>query len=163
MNWVDFVIIGLISISALVGLARGLIREVLSVAVWASALLLAWIYFPKLEGHLAPWMDAGTIRMAAAFLILVLVVLVVGTLIGHLLTLLVEKTGLTGTDRLLGGLFGAVRGALLIAMSVFLAALTPLPDDDWWKGSAFIDRFQVLAQSVLSEVPPRLVERVKRL
>ena len=163
MTWVDFAIVGIIAVSALVGLARGLIREVLSLAVWASALLLAWIYFPKLEGHLATWMAAGTVRQAVAFLMLVLIVLVIGTLIGHLVTVLVERTGLTGTDRLLGGFFGALRGALLIAMSVFLAALTPLPEDDWWQGSAFIGRFQVLAERVLSEVPPGLVERVKSI
>lgn len=163
MNWVDSIILAVIALSVLVGLARGLVREVLSLAMWACALLVARFYFPRLQPLLAEWIASESIRMAAAFLIIVLVVLVVGTLIGHLVTRLVDRSGLTGTDRLLGGLFGAVRGGLLIAMAVFLAALTPLPEDAWWQDSALVGRFQALAEQVLGEVPPRVVERVKSL
>lgn len=163
MIWVDFVIIALVGFSALIGLARGLIREVLSLVIWLSALLVAWIYYPQLQPHLAPWISTTSVRMAGAFLVLVLAVLVVGTLLGHLLTTLVEKTGLSGTDRLLGLLFGAARGALLTAMVVFLAALTPVPEDPWWKDSVLIGRFQVLAEQVLAQMPPELIERVKSL
>jgi membrane protein required for colicin V production len=163
VNWVDSILLGVIALSILVGLARGLVREVLSLAMWACALLVAWFQYPRLQPLLAEWIASESIRMAAAFLIIVLLVLVVGTLIGHLVARLVERGGLTGTDRLLGGLFGAVRGGLLIAMAVFLAALTPLPEDVWWEGSALIGRFQVLAEQVLGEVPPEVVERVKKL
>jgi membrane protein required for colicin V production len=163
MNWIDIAIVGLILVSVLVGLARGLVREVLSLAIWACALLVAWLYHPRLLVLFESWTESGSVRLAASFAILVFIVLIIGTLVGHVLTTLVEKTGLTGTDRLLGGLFGALRGGLLIAMSVFLAALTPLPEDAWWKESAFIGRFQVLAEQVLNEVPPGLVERVKQL
>jgi membrane protein required for colicin V production len=163
MNWADFVILGLIAVSALIGLARGLVREVLSLVIWASALLVAWVYFSKLEVYLESWIAAGTVRMAAAFVVLLVLVLLAGVLIGHLFSVLVERSGLTGTDRLLGGLFGAVRGGLIVAMAVFLAALTPLPEDGWWKEAALIGRFQVLAERVLGEVPPGIIERVKQL
>jgi membrane protein required for colicin V production len=163
VNWVDSILLAVIALSMLVGLARGLVREVLALAMWACALLVAWFYFPRLQPLLGGWIASESVRMAAAFLILALVVLALGTLIGHLVTKLVERSGLTGTDRMLGGLFGAVRGGLLIAMAVFLAALTPLPEDVWWQDSALIGRFQVLAEQVLGGVPAQVVARVKSL
>ena len=163
MIWVDYVIVGIIALSALIGFVRGLVREVISLAIWVGALLVAWLYFRDLEVHLTPWISTSSLRLGAAFLILVLVVLILGTIVGHLFTLVVDMAGLTGTDRMLGLVFGGARGGLLVAMVVFLAALTPLPEDPWWGDSLLIGRFQTLADVVLSEVPPDLVDQVKRL
>ncbi|MEA3275346.1 MAG: CvpA family protein [Pseudomonadota bacterium] len=163
MTWVDYVIIGVIVLSALIGLARGFIREVLSLAVWLGAVFIAWVYFGELSVHLAPWISTPSVRLGAAFLILVFAVLIVGAIIGHLLTYLVEKTGLTGTDRVLGVVFGGARGAVLVAMLVFLGALTPLPEDSWWEESMLIGRFQVLAERILGEIPPDIVEKLKQI
>lgn len=163
MNWIDYAIIAIVVVSATIGLARGLIRELFSLVVWACALMVAWYFYPQVQGHLEPWIPVDAIRLAAAFLILVFAVLLVGTPLGYLLTRLVEKTGLTGTDRMLGGLFGAARGALLIAMAVFLGALTPLPEATWWQGSGLIGRFQVLGTRVLDAVPAEVADRIKQL
>lgn len=163
MIWVDLAIIGIILLSALIGFSRGLIREMLSVVIWLGAVFLAWIYYRELAGHLSPWIPTLSIRLGTAFLILVFAVLILGAIFGHLVTLLVEKTGLTGTDRLLGVVFGGVRGAILVAMVVFLGALTPLPEDTWWKDSMLIGRFQSLADRILGEIPPEVVDRLKGL
>ena len=79
------------------------------------------------------------------------------------MSLLVRKARLTGTDRAMGLVFGMARGAILVAMLVFLAALTPLPEDDWWQASSLIGRFQVLAEHVLDQVPPAAVDKLKSL
>jgi membrane protein required for colicin V production len=163
MIWIDLIIIAVIGLSALIGFARGLIREVLSLAIWIGAILVAWIYHRELATHLIAWISTPSVRLGAAFLILVFAVLIAGSIVGHLLTTLVEKTGLTGTDRLFGVVFGGVRGALLVAMLVFLGALTPLPDDPWWGQSVLIGRFQALAERILDEVPQDVVDRVKSL
>ena len=84
-------------------------------------------------------------------------------IIGYLLSALVERTGLTGTDRLLGAVFGAGRGVILVAMLVFLAALTPLQQDPWWKQSALVGRFQVLAEQLLGQIPSETVNKLKNL
>lgn len=60
-------------------------------------------------------------------------------------------------------LFGGARGAVLMAMIVFLGALTPVQDDPWWDESTLIGRFQVLAELIFSEIPPPVVDRVKSL
>jgi membrane protein required for colicin V production len=163
MVWVDFVIVGIIALSALIGFTRGLVREVLSFAIWLGAVFVAWIFYEELSAYLTDWIANPSIRLGAAFLILVFVVLILGAIFGHLLSILVEKTGLTGTDRLLGVVFGGARGAILVAMLVFLGALTPLPEDDWWKNSILIGRFQVLAERILEEIPPEAMDRLKNL
>lgn len=163
MIWVDYVIIGIIALSALIGFARGLVREVISLAVWVAALLAAWLFYEPLAAQLTPWISTPSLRIAAAVLMLVFGVLIVGALIGYLLSLLVDKTGLTGTDRLLGIVFGAARGAVLVALLVFLASLTPLTQDPWWSESQLLDQFKVLADWMLAQVPPELTERIKSI
>lgn len=163
MAWVDLAIVGIIALSALVGFTRGLLREVLSFVVWLGAVFVAWTFHKELALELTRWISSPSIRLGAAFLILVFAVLVLGAILGHLLSLVVDKTGLTGTDRVLGVVFGAARGAVLVAMLVFLGALTPLPEDDWWQGSAFIGRFQVLAERILDQIPPEAMDKLKNL
>lgn len=163
MIWVDYVIIGLIALSALIGFSRGLVREVLSLVMWLGAGFIAWTFHKALAVELTPWISTPSVRLGAAFLMLVFAVLILGAILGHLLGVLVEKTGLTGTDRMLGVVFGTARGALLVAMVVFLAAFTPLPEDPWWQESRLIGRFQVLAEQILEQVPADLIERLKEV
>jgi membrane protein required for colicin V production len=163
MIWVDYVIIAVIALSALIGLARGLIREVLSLLIWVAAAGVAWLFHRTLADQLTPWLSTPTVRIGVAFVILVFVVLILGAILGQLLTTLIDKTGLTGTDRLLGVLFGAARGAVLVAVLVYLAALTPMAEDPWWTESELIGHFQTLADRLLVLIPPEVVAKVKSL
>lgn len=163
MNWADFIIIGVIAVSALIGIARGLIREVLSLAVWIGAVVVAWFFHKDLAFQLEPHISTPGVRLAVAFVIIVLGILFVGAIAGWLLSTLVEKTGLTGTDRFLGVVFGAARGAVLVAMLVFLAALTPIPDEAWWQQSQLIGHFQTLAEWILSLIPPELQDKIQSI
>jgi membrane protein required for colicin V production len=163
MIWVDYVIIGIIALSAIIGLARGLIREVLALAVWIVAAFAAWMFYVPVAAQLEPWIATPSIRMAAAVVILVLGVLVIGAIVAYLLSVLVDKTGLTGTDRLLGMVFGAGRGAVLVALLVFLATLTPVAEDPWWSQSRLLPRFQLLADLMLDMIPPDVTERIRAI
>jgi len=163
MIWVDYVIIAIIALSALIGLARGLIREVISLAVWAAALLAAWFFYEPVSVQLTPWISTPSVRIGVAVLMIVFGVLIAGAIVGYLLATLVDKTGLTGTDRLLGVVFGAARGAVLVALVVFLASLTPLTEDPWWDESQLLDQFKILADWMLEQVPPDVAERIKAL
>ena len=157
MTWVDYVIIGIIGLSALISLVRGFVRETVSLLVWVLAFAIAWTYFRELSVQLTPWVDAASVRLALAFAILLLVVLLLGGIVGFLIGHLVDKTGLSGTDRLLGVLFGAARGAVLVAVLVLLAGLTPFPQDPWWRESQLIVHFQRLSVWLLSLLPPDAV------
>lgn len=163
MNWVDYAILGVILLSALVGVARGLVREALSLGVWIAAILIAWLYHRQVADLLVPYLSQPTVRMVAAFIALVLFTLLVGALLGAALSALVDRAGLSGLDRALGLVFGAARGVVIVAMVVFLAALTPMPDDPWWKESSSIGRFQSVANWLVSLVPEELRARIKEL
>jgi membrane protein required for colicin V production len=161
--WVDFVIIGIIALSALIGFARGLIREVISLAVWGVALAAAWLFYQPVADALAPWIGTPSLRLGSAVLLIVVGVLIAGALVAWLLSILIEKTGLSGTDRLLGVVFGGARGAVLVALLVFLLALTPISEDPWWGQSKLIGQFELLADMILSMVPPEITDRVKSI
>lgn len=163
MNGVDYVIIAIIAISALVGLARGLVREILSLGVWIAALVIAWIFHRDLADLLVTQLSQPSLRIAVAFAALVFVVLLVGAILGAILSAFVEKAGLTGLDRLLGMLFGTARGAVIVAMAVFLVALTPLPQDVWWQESQLIGGFQATANRMLALVPEGIQTRLRQL
>jgi membrane protein required for colicin V production len=163
MIWVDYVIIGIIALSAIIGLARGLIREVLALGVWIAALLAAWFFYRPVAAQLTPWLETPSLRMGAAVVLIVIGVLVAGAIIGWVLSLLVEKTGLTGTDRLLGMVFGAGRGAVVVALLVFLASLTPVVEDAWWSQSELLPRFQLLADAMLDLVPPDVTQKIRSI
>jgi len=163
MIWVDYVIIGIIALSAIIGLARGLIREVIALAVWVLAVLAAWMFYVPVAEQLTPWIATPSVRLGAAVLLLILGVLIAGALVAYLLSVLVDKTGLTGTDRLLGMVFGAGRGAVLVALLVFLGTLTPIASDPWWTESSLLPKFQLLADLMLDMIPPDLTDRIKAI
>lgn len=163
MNWVDIAILVVILLSALVGLARGLVREVLSLGVWLVALAVGYFYYKGVAEWLTAYIDQPNVRLALAFVGIVLVVLVLGSILSALLSALIHRTGLTGVDRVLGLVFGTGRGIVLVAMAVFLGALTPMVDEPWWRESKTIVQFQHAANWLLSLVPPGLQEQLKRV
>jgi len=160
MIWVDFAIIGVIAISALIGLIRGLIKEAFSLVTWAAAGWIAFTYGRELSVVLTPYIELPSARIAAAFISLFVVTLIVGAIINYLLSELVKKTGLTGTDRFAGMLFGIARGALVVAVLVMLAGLTPLPEDGWWKESQLIPPFEQFAVWLREHLPDDIASQL---
>lgn len=153
MIWVDYAILGLIFISLVIGLFRGLIREAFSLITWVIAIWVGLSFSREFSGFLEPVISYPSARIAAAFAVLFLVTLILGSIISYLLGELVKKTGLTGTDRFAGMLFGIARGMVVVAVLVMLAGLTPLPEDSWWKQSKLIPPFQSLAVWLRDKVP----------
>jgi membrane protein required for colicin V production len=101
--------------------------------------------------------------MGIAFALLFVLVLIAGGILGVLANRAVRGTGLTGTDRSLGVIFGLLRGALLVALLVFLASLTPLPEEPWWEQSRLVPEFQRLVAWLLEQVPQSLQKRLRGL
>jgi membrane protein required for colicin V production len=160
VTWPDYAILVIIALSSLVGVLRGFIKEVFSLAVWAAAFLVAWHF----SGDVAEWMsDAVTLpsaRLAMGFAGLFVAVLLVGGLANYLLGKLVATTGLSGTDRLLGGVFGAARGLVLVVAVLLVSGFTPLPADPWWKESATIERMMPLVEWGAGFLPESVSEHL---
>lgn len=143
MNLADGIILFVIAISALLSIRRGFTREAFSLATWVAAFLVARLFGPGLEVMLEPSIETPSARLATAFGILFAATLVVGALINHLLGEVVRVTGLTSTDRLLGMVFGAVRGVVLVIVMVALGRGL-FAEDPWWRDSALVTQFAMM-------------------
>jgi len=158
VEYSDFVVLGIIAISILVGAIRGFIKEAFSLAVWAAAFLVAFQYSGTLALQLESHIELPSARTALAFSGLFLVVLLIGGLLTFLVGKLVEKTGLSGSDRLLGGVFGGIRGLVLVIALMLVAGLTPVPQDPWWKTSRSIQSLLPLAEWSAQFLPDYILE-----
>jgi len=156
MIWVDYAIACLVTVSAVIGLLRGFIKEAFALATWVVAIGVGMHYSRDFAVLLQTAISYPSARIAAAFGILFFMTLILGALISFILNHLIEKTGLTGSDRLLGMLFGVVRGAVLVSVLVMLGGITPLPEDPWWKQSLMIPPFQSLAVWLKDHIPSAL-------
>ena len=141
LNVFDWILVAIIAVSSVFGLLRGFIKELLSLASWVSAFFIARLFSFKLSNFMVEWIDQPQFRVIAAFVILFAATLVVGALINNVFSRLVSATGLTGTDRLFGMVFGIVRGGLLVVVMVSLLSLTPISNDQWWQSSLIIPHF----------------------
>jgi len=157
MNWADIAILSIIGISALISLFRGFVREVLSLVAWVAAFWIAFAFTERGAAYLMDYISLPSARYVVAFVVLLVVSLLVIGIINHLIAKLVDKTGLTGTDRMLGVVFGIVRGIAVVGVIVFLAGLTPVPRDPWWSESVLMVHFQELALIAISFLPPDLI------
>ena len=158
MQYADYIVLAIIAISILVGAIRGFVKEAFSLAVWAAAFLVAFQYSGALAIHLEDHIALPSARTSLAFAGLFLSVLLVGGLLTFLVGKLVEKTGLSGTDRLLGGIFGGIRGVALVLAVMLFAGLTPIPQDPWWQQSRAIQSLMPLAEWCTGYLPEYILE-----
>jgi membrane protein required for colicin V production len=161
MSWLDLVIVVIIVLSALISVVRGFVKETISLITWIVAGILAFRYFAPLAGMLEPYVSAPTIRNITAFAVLFVSTLVIGAIINFIMSQLVDRTGLGGTDKALGVLFGAARGVLIVTMIVLLASLTPMPEASWWQDSAMMGFFEQLAEWLKGIIPDNAAESFK--
>lgn len=144
MNWADWTILSIIAISSLLSLKRGFVREALSLVTWISAFIVARLFSQSLSVLIEPFIETPSVRLVAAFAILFIATLVVGVMINKLIGALVEATGLSATDRILGIGFGAARGGLIIVAIVALIGMSPAVDDRWFQESQLIPHFVLM-------------------
>ncbi len=161
MIWVDFFILGVILLSGLLSLWRGFVKEALSLLTWIAAPMIAILFYEDFAPWFERWVSVPSARLALAFGILLVLVLILGGLVNYLVGQLVSKTGLTGTDRALGIVFGIARGVMVVGVLVLLAGLTQVPQDPWWKESIFLKHFVDLALWMRSFLPTDIAANIQ--
>jgi membrane protein required for colicin V production len=146
MVWIDYAILAVVGISTLISLVRGFVKEAVSLVIWISAFFIASQFYVNLSSLLTSIPDQ-TLRNAAAIAILFITTLILGALVNYLIGQLVSKTGLSGTDRVLGLVFGALRGVLISsAVLFFIDAFTPASSTIWWTNSQLIPEFTLIVE-----------------
>ncbi|QEY15565.1 CvpA family protein [Cellvibrio sp. KY-GH-1] len=143
MNWADWAIIGIFSLSCFIGLIRGFVREALSLVIWIAAVLVARVFGARLETLLVDHIETPSVRLMTAYAVLFISTLLLGAMVSYLIGALVRATGLSGTDRVLGMVFGAARAFIIVmAILILLPGFIPVNEDDWWKQAQLIPHFQ---------------------
>ena len=131
---VDYFVLVILLISALIGISRGLFKEVLALASWFIAAWVAYRYSDYLANEwLSTFQLEEMLRLGVSFLVLFVLTLIVCGLLGGLVQKLLLSAGLSLTDRFLGLIFGLIRGSLIVVIFATLAALTPLPQSIAWQ------------------------------
>jgi membrane protein required for colicin V production len=139
MTPVDYILIAIVVISMIFGAIRGFLRESVALLGWLVGLWLAWRYAPALQPYLGGTLEGTELQVWVARLILLLAAVIAAWLVGGLLGYLVQRSGLTlGLDRILGALFGLVRGAVIVGFAVMLADAARMDGETWWKSSKLI-------------------------
>lgn len=150
--------LAVIAISAIIGLLRGFIREVLSLVAYLAAFVAAIWWGPTVSSWLTVLLENGLLRTVSAYAAVFIIALLAVGLLNMALGALIDRTGLTPADHGLGALFGTLRGLVLALALVGLAGYTQLPAEPWWReartSAALVKGFQQLK----GLLPPSVAE-----
>ena len=135
LGWVDIALLAVFGLSVLIGLWRGFVFEIVSLLGWLVAFIIANSAGPFLAGYI-PLGDDPQVRLWGAYIAVFVVILLTCTLLARMLRALVSATPLSFIDHLLGGLFGMVRGALILVVAATVVTLVPAAANSTaWKAS----------------------------
>jgi membrane protein required for colicin V production len=148
----DWAIIAVLAISTLMSLRRGFLKEALSLGTWIAAFVVARQFHGPMDQLLETQIVDSLMRSIAAFAVLFVGTLLVGAALGFLLGALINATGLSSTDRVLGMVFGFARGALIVTVVIGLLNLTPLVNDSWYTNASLVPHFETVAQWALEQL-----------
>lgn len=139
MTPVDYILAAIMLVSLLFGAIRGFLRESIALLGWLVGLWLAWRYAGLVQPYLGGVLEGTELQVWVARALLLLAVVITSWLLGSLLSWLVQRSGLTLTvDRVLGGVFGVVRGAVIVGFAVMLGQAAELRGEAWWQGSLLL-------------------------
>ena len=148
----DWIIIAVLALSTLMSLRRGFVREALSLGTWIAAFVIARQFHEPMFQLLEAQITDVLMRSIAAFAVLFSGTLLLGATLSFLLGALINATGVSSTDRLLGMVFGFARGALIVTVVIGLLNLTPLINDSWYTDASLTSHFETVAQWALEQL-----------
>lgn len=158
MTEFDFALMAILLVSLLLGLWRGFIHEVLSLLGWPIAFLLSNMYADRLA-RLIP-VTKDMLRITVVYALIFAAVLIVWGVLVMLFTRLLKAMGSGWSDRLLGGLFGVLRGGLVVLVLVWLAGMTAIPEQLFWRDAQMSKTVEDVALLVKTWLPDNIAQRV---
>ena len=160
MTLFDFIVLGVVAASLVLGFVRGAVHEVFSLGSWIGAFLIARAYSPAVSVYLGA-LESPTLRLLASFVVLFLISLALFMLLTWALSQLVKSLGLGPVDRALGLAIGTLRGGMVVVLLVLVAGLTPLPTEKFWRTAMLSPPLEAAAREVLPYMPEAFRTRVR--
>ncbi len=160
MTIFDYLVLLVLGASVVISLMRGLVREVLSLVGWVAAFVVANAYAATLGQMLPPAVPGEVLRLILAFIALFIATRLLTGLLAKALSAVLEAGGLSWADRLLGVVFGMLRGLLIVLTVVILAGMTSLPQQAFWREARLSPYAETLAHSVKPLLPAALAQHV---
>lgn len=154
----DIVIVLVVVISVIVGFVRGFVKEAISIA---SLLIAIWaaMYFGPAAGELVgSWLSSKELQAWFGRIVVFIIVLTIGGLVGWAISKMVRLSILSGTDRILGMIFGFCRGALVVGVMVIVGQFAGFDNDDWWQDSKLMPYGEFVADW-LKEMGPKGLDK----
>ena len=161
MTLLDYGVVGVVAVSLIWGAWRGLVREIISILGWIIAFLAANLFAGPLGESMPEAIPSPELRVLVAFLAVFIGALAVATLLGLVLSKIVNAIGLGGLDHTLGSLFGLARGGLIVLAFALLAGLTALPRQPLWLDSVAGAPLAQAALAVKPWLPPTFAARLR--
>lgn len=159
MTALDLALIGIVSVSVLIGFWRGAVYEVLSLLGWPLAFVMSKYCAPKLAEILPVTADAT--RITLAYALVFVATLMVWAMLVWLLSKVIAAAGLGLVDGLLGALFGLLRGMLVLLVCVWAAGMTHLPEQKFWRDAKFSGSAEDVASLTRSWLPDNIAQRIR--
>jgi membrane protein required for colicin V production len=157
----DYIVLFILISSVIISTMRGLVKEILSLAGWIAAFVVANAFGAKLAPMLPSVIPGESLRLIVAFIALFLGVRVLMGLLALAIGALIEATGLSLADRGLGGLFGLGRGIVIVLAGVILCGMTSIPQQDFWKNALLSPMAETGARTVKPFLPAAFAQHVQ--
>lgn len=161
MTALDWIILLILAASVLRSLMRGLVEEVFSLAAWIIAFIAAKWGAVAVGPILPIGLESENMRYFAGFAVVFLAMMIVVFIAGHVVKSSVESVGLKGADKFIGGLFGLLRGLVILVGLTLAAGLTQLPKTDFWRQASLTRGLEVLAVQVKPLLPEKLSRYIR--
>ena len=151
----DYGVLLILGASVVIGLFRGLVKEVLSLIAYVAAFVVAVRYGPLAYEWLAGFIENSGLRAIVAYAGVFIAVLLAVGLVNVALGLLLKATGLSGA------VFGLVRGVVIVMVLVVAAGFTPLPKEPWWTGAVLSPYAEEGVRAVKPYVPEQFADWIR--
>lgn len=161
MTAFDYVVLAVIAASLLLGLWRGVVSEILALLAWVVAFIVAREFAGSISGFFGSMLKDRNMQYLAGFAALFVGILVVFGIGRLVVSFMLRAVGLGLIDRLLGAIFGVVRGVLIVLVGVLAAGFTSLPKASWWQGAVLAPPLETAVIAAKPWLPAGMAQKIR--
>jgi len=160
MSFIDILIILVLFASLILGFFRGFVKELMSLMAWVFAFFVAY-YFSSSVAIVLPFDAEVSIKYVTSFVLIFIFVLIISSILIKFISAFVHKIGLGASNIILGGLFGILRGVIIVYFLVFVIEKTSFAEDADWQQSNSIVLIKLLVEKTFPYLPQNWLNNVK--